>query len=334
MKKLLICALILCLLGVIACFSLAACDDEEGVIRLTEVTHSVFYAPLYVAMEGGYFEDEGIKIELSNGGGADSCMTALLAGQADIGLHGPEACIYVANQGRDDHPVVFAQLTKKDGSFLVGRSPMPKFDWADLAGSEIIGGRVGGVPAMTLEYLLDMNGLTDGANVTINYGIDFDLITAAFEAGTGDYCTMFEPVATNFQNAGKGYVIASVGEGAGDMPYTAFTATRSFIENNPAVIDGFLRALIRAMKFVEENDGIAIAKILAPQFDGTDVEVLANAIEKYKEIDAYSTSPIMKQEDFEHLQDVIIFAGVMNNRVAFEEVVDNSIAQAVLNGME
>ena len=332
MKKLTVCILLLSV--ICACFALSGCDEEDGnTIRLTEVTHSVFYAPLYVAMEGGYFEEENIKIELSNGGGADSCMTALLAGQADIGLHGPEACIYVCEQGRKDYPIVFAQLTKKDGSFLVGRSPMPDFEWEDLADSEIIGGRVGGVPAMTLEYLLEMHSLTDGENVTINYGIDFDLITPAFEAGTGDYCTMFEPVATNFQNEGKGYVIASVGEGAGDMPYTAFTATQSFIDQNPELIDGFLRALIKAMAFVQENDGMTIAKILAPQFAGTETAVLADAIEKYKAIDAYSSSPIMKQEDFEHLQDVIIAAGVMDARVAFDDVVDNSLAQAVLDGM-
>ena len=332
MKKLIICALIACLCVCCACF--AACEKDDGVIRLTEVTHSVFYAPLYVAMEGGYFEEEGITIELSNGGGADSCMTALLAGQADIGLHGPEACIYVAAQGRDDHPIVFAQLTKKDGSFLVGRTQMTDFEWSDLAESEVMGGRVGGAPATTLEYLFEQNGLYDGRNITINYGIDFDLITAAFEAGTGDYCTMFEPNATNFQNEGKGYVIASVGEGAGDMPYTAFTATRSFIAENPELIDGFLRALIRAMNFVEENDGMTIAQVLAPQFAGTEVSVLANAIEKYKQIDAYSLSPIMEQEDFEHLQDVIISAGVMDSRVDFETVVDNSIAQAVLDKMK
>ena len=187
---------------------------------------------------------------------------------------------------------------------------------------------------MTLEYLFEQNGLYDGRNITINYGIDFDLITAAFEAGTGDYCTMFEPNATNFQNEGKGYVIASVGEGAGDMPYTAFTATRSFIAENPELIDGFLRALIKAMNFVEENDGMTIAQVLAPQFAGTEVSVLANAIEKYKQIDAYSLSPIMEQEDFEHLQDVIISAGVMDSRVDFETVVDNSIAQAVLDKMK
>lgn len=331
MKKLIITALLVCIVATAAAFALTACDQEEGVVRLTEVTHSVFYAPLYVAIEGGYFAEEGITIELSNGGGADSCMTALLAGQADIGLHGPEACIYVAAAGRDDYPVVFGQLTKKDGSFLVGRTPMHDFEWSDLAGSEIIGGRIGGVPAMTLEYLLNMNGLTDGDNIYINYGIDFDLITAAFEGGTGDYCTMFEPVASEFQNAGKGYVIASVGEGAGDMPYTAFTATQSYIDKNRDTIDGFMRALVKAMKFVEENDGMTIAKVLAPQFAGTDTQVLANAIEKYKAIDAYSTSPIMKQEDFEHLQDVIIAAGVMEERVEFEDIVDNSIAQAILD---
>lgn len=330
MKKTIISILIIALVLSAAGAALTACGNSDGKVRLSEVTHSVFYAPLYVAIEGGYFEEEGITIELSNGGGADNCMTALLAGQADIGLFGPESCIYVYNAGRNDYPIVFAQLTKKDGSFLVGRNPEPQFKWSDLAGKEIIGGRVGGVPAMTLEYLLKNNGLVDGQNVTINYSIDFDLITAAFEAGTGDYCTMFEPVATNFQNAGKGYVIASVGEGAGDMPYTAFSATQSYINSNPELIDGFLRALIKAMDYVQESSSQSVAEIIAPQFAGTDVSVLADAIEKYKQIGAYCSTPVMKQEDFEHLQDVIIEAGVMDKRAPFDKVVNNKLAQDTL----
>ena len=331
MKKTLICIIILVLILSVSLFALAACNKDDGVIRLSEVTHSVFYAPLYGAIEGGYFADEGLKIELSNGGGADNCMTALLSNQADIGLFGPESCIYVYNAGRTDYPRVFGQLTKKDGSFLIGRTKSDNFKWEDMAGSTVIGGRVGGVPAMTLEYLLKMHGLNDKQNINIDYSIDFDLITAAFKSGTGDYCTMFEPVASNFEKAGDGYVLASVGEGAGDMPYTAFSATQSYIEKHRDNVDAFMRAIIKAMDYVQTASSEDIAKLIAPQFAGTDIATLSNAIQKYKDIDAYSSTPIMKKSDFEHLQDVIIEAGVMNKRADFDKVVDNSIAQALLD---
>ena len=176
---------------------MAGCTEkDDNTVKLIEVTHSVFYAPLYVAIDGGYFEEEGIKIQLSNGGGADKCMTSVIAGQSDIGLMGPEAAIYIANEGRDDHPVIFAQLTKKDGSFLMARKPNDSFSWSELAGKNVIGGRKGGVPAMALEYAIKKAGLVDGKDYTLNFDVQFDLIGPAFDGGTGDYCTMFEPAAS------------------------------------------------------------------------------------------------------------------------------------------
>lgn len=305
------------------------CSGSDDVIRLNEVTHSVFYAPLYVAVNNGYFEEEGLTIEITNGGGADKSMTAVISGQADIGLMGPEAAIYIYNEGRSDYPIIFGQLTRKDGSFIVARTQMPNFTWNDLVGSEILGGRKGGAPAMALEYALRKNNLIDGQNITLNYDVQFDLMTSAFDSGVGNYCTMFEPAASNFVKAGKGYIVASVGAEAGDMPFTAFMATKSYLKNNNLKVEKFMRAIKKGMDFVHSNTSLTIAQSIVASFDGTDVETLASAIESYKAINAYMDTPVMKSEDFDRLQDVIIQAGVMNKKAPFAKVVDNTIAQKV-----
>lgn len=309
---------------------LVGCKNKDNVIRLTEVTHSVFYAPLYIALNEGYFEDEGLVIELSNGGGADKCMTAIISGQADIGLMGPEAAIYVYNEGREDYPVIFAQLTKKDGSFLMSRTNETNFSWDTMQDKEVLGGRRGGVPAMALEFALNKANAISQRGVTINYDVQFDLIIPAFESGTADYCTMFEPAASNYVREGKGYKIASVGQQAGDMPFTAFMASSSYITKNRANVDAFTRAIVKGMKFLTENTAQAVAKVVAPSFVGTSEELLADAIEAYKEIDAYSETPIMKQADFEKLQDVIIASGVMTKRADFSKLFNTEIASKLL----
>ncbi len=328
MKKLFTLLLVLCIAAIACAFGFAGCTAEQGTIRLIEVTHSVFYAPLYAAIDGGFFEDEGIKIELTNGGGADKCMTAVLASQADIGFHGPEAVIYVAAEKSDDFPVIFGQLTEKDGSFLMSREPVETFEWSMLEGKEVIGGRRGGVPAMALEHAMLKNGLVDGVNVTINYDVQYDLIGAAFEGGTGDFCTMFEPAASAMQERGVGYKVASVGEAAGDMPFTAFSAKQSWLKENRETALAFCRAMTRAIEFVQTTPAAEIAEVILPSFPGTDVATLANAIDAYKSIGAYSTSLVMDKTDLDALQDVIIEAGVIDEKISFEKIVDNSFAKA------
>lgn len=331
MKKIFVSVVILILILSLGLFAFSACDKKDvNTIRLVEVTHSVFYAPLYIAIENGYFTDEGLTIELTNGGGADKCMTALVSNQADIGLMGPEATIYVKNQGKENSPIIFGQLTKKDGSFLMGRNKVDNFSWDMLRGSEILGGRKGGVPAMTLEHALKKNNLIDGENITLNYNVQFDMIIPTFESGTGDYCTMFEPAASVFVKAGKGHILASVGEMAGDMPFTAFMANKSYIDSHNDQIIKFCSALQKAIDYLLKTDSTTIAELIKPSFVGNDTETLASSIERYKNINAYCENLIMKEVDLNHLQDVIIDSGIMNSKIDFSAIVDNSFAQQVL----
>ena len=322
-RKIIVTLLVIAIVAL--CVPIAACSRKTNdVIRLNEVTHSVFYAPLYVALNEGYFKEQGIEIELTNGGGADKTMTAVLSGQADIGFCGPEASIYVYNEGKKNYPIVIGQLTKRDGSFVIGRSEMPDFDWSTaFLGKEIIGGRKGGVPAMALEYALKKNGYVDGVNTTINYDVQYDLISAAFDGGTEDYCTMFEPAATNFALAGKGYVVASVGEEAGDIPYTCFCAEKSYLEKNSDKVKRFLAAIQKGVEFVKNESAETIAKAVSPSFADTSLSVLTSAIANYKRIGAYVDDMKLKKDDFEHMQDIIIAAGVMTKRADYDKLVDN-----------
>lgn len=329
MKKVLTIILVVAILC-IATLSLVSCKKDDGtIVKVNEVTHSVFYAPLYVAINNGYFEEVGITIELTNGGGSDKTMTAIMSGQADIGLAGPETAIYVNAGGSSNYPVVFGQLTTKDGSFLIGRNKIENFSWSSLAGKEIIGGRKGGMPAMCLEYALYKNGLVNGENVTINYDVQFDLIASAFGSGTGDYCTMFEPVATTYQNAGKGYIITDVGTEAGTVPYTCFMATKSYIKDNQTTVSLFMKAILKGIDFVMNNDEVTVATAILPSFNGSTTQDLASAVKAYKQIEAFKTSPVMLEEDYNKLIDILKFSKVLNKDVAFADVIDNSIVESL-----
>ena len=329
MKKFL--AAILGALFVLVPFT-ACAGGEEGTtrVRVSEVTHSVFYAPMYVADALGYFEEEGIEIELTNGGGADNVMAAVLLNNADIGFCGPEAALYVLIGGSDNVPKVFGQLTKRDGSFLVSRvDEADTFTWESLEGKEILAGRKGGVPAMTFEYMLNEHGLFDGQNVTMNYDINFDYMTAAFESGTADYCTMFEPVASDYEKAGKGFVVASVGEGSGEVPYTCYIARQSYIDKNEDIVKGFLRAVMRGIAAVNGTSSAETAEILAPYFDGTDISALQTSLDSYKAIDAWQSDMTMTEAAFTRLQDIIDNAGELERRVAFSDLVNTSYSSAI-----
>lgn len=304
---------------------LAACKGESKVIKINEVTHSVFYAPLYLADALGYFVDEGYEIELTNGGGADSTMAAVLSGAADVGFCGPEAAIYVLIGGSADSAKVFGQLTKRDGSFLVGRTEEPNFKWSDLEGKEILAGRKGGVPAMTFEYALKTNSVT----AKLNYDVAFNMMTSAFESGVADYCTMFEPSASQYQAAGKGYIVASVGTQSGEIPYTCFAAKQSFIDKNPKKIDAILRAVTKAVKYCNENTAETVADKIAPYFDGTTKQALAVSVQSYKDIDAWVTDMAMKEQALDNLQDVMENAGELQRRVKFDDLVLTERAHAI-----
>ena len=312
------------------CFTGCKKEAKAGTIRLNEVTHSVFYAPLYVAINKGYMKDEGITIELVNGGGSDASMAALLSGSADIALMGPETVVYVEASGSTNHPVVFGQLTKKDGSFLISKTPVTNFNFASsLNGKTAIIGRNGGMPAMTFEWLCNKSGVYNGTDVTLDKTTAFNMMVSVFESTDADFCTMFEPTASTFVNAGKGYFVGSVGEYSGEIPYTCFMAYPGYISNNKSQIEGFLRAIKKAYLFITTSTSAEVAEALSPSFDGSSKEELAIAVERYLEIDAWSNTPSMSKDSFSRLLSVLKNAGTLDGDVDFSKVVDNSVANSI-----
>ena len=304
---------------------------ELTTIQLNEVTRSVFYAPQYVAIANGFFEEEGLAIEMTTGQGADKVMTAILAGQSDIGLCGPEASIYVYNEGREDYVEVFAQLTKRDGSFLVSKNPTDNFSWNDLKGKTVIPGRKGGVPYMTFEYVLKQNGINPETDLVLDDSIQFDLMAGAFAGGNAEYVTLFEPTASMTEDEGKGYVVASVGEAAGEVPYTAYCAKKSYIEENSSIIEGFTRAVYRGQQWVKEHSAREIAEVIQDFFPDTTVESLEQSVQSYKDIDAWNENPILKEESFDKLQLIMTEAGELDQKAPYDKIVNNSYAEKVIN---
>ena len=326
MKKIILCLTAL----VMTIFPLAACNNNnDNLLKINEVTHSIFYAPLYAAINLGYFEEEGLEIELTNGGGSDKSMTAVLSGDADIGLMGPETSIYVYLEGRTDFVQVFGQLTKRDGSFLVARTPMENFDYTGLDGKEVIMGRRGGMPAMTLQYILNQKGYVNGTNITMNYDIQFDLIAPTFANGTGDFVTLFEPTASQLVQEGKGYIVSSIGKASGEIPYTAFMAKKSYIENNSEKLEKFLKCIYKATNYIMTHSDKEVAQVLKASFAGTSESLIEASIKNYKEADTWMTTPAMTEDSFNRLQDVMENAGELDKRASFNDIVNNSIANKI-----
>lgn len=312
----------------------AGCGGNSK-LRVNEVTHSIFYAPFYAAINLGYFEEEGIEIDLVNGGGSDQSMTALISNSADVALLGPETAVYVVNEGASNTPVIFGQLTKRDGSLLIGRNPEPNFKWSNLVGKEIIGGRRGGSPAMALQYAIEkVNNLPIGTGpdkVNINLDVAFNLVVGAFEAGTGDYCTMFEPTASEYVAAGKGYVVASVGEECGEVPFTCFMAMRSYINKNEGQIEAFLRAVMKGYNYLMNATDDEIYEALAPSFSTSTRSSIVTSVQTYKRIDAWMSSPAMEESAYNRLLAIMTNAGELDKNVDFSKVVDNSYANRVMS---
>lgn len=329
MKKRIIALL---LITVLAVTSLLACSKEEtkkpGMTKvvLSEVAHSIFYAPMYVAIEEGYFAEEGIDLELVTAFGADKVMTAVLSGEADIGFMGSESSIYTYNEGAKDYVVNFAQLTQRAGNFLVAREEMTDFTWEDLKGSYVLGGRKGGMPQMVFEYILKQNHIDPDKDLEINQSIDFGSTAAAFSEGQGAFTVEFEPHATSLEEAGKGYVVASLGEDSGYVPYTAFSAKGSYIKENPDIIQSFTNALQKGMNYVQDHTPEEIAEIIAPQFAETDVETITTIVKRYYDQDTWKSDLVFEKESFELLQDILDMAGELSKRASYDDLVNTEYA--------
>lgn len=312
---------------------------DDNVLRISEVTHSIFYAPLYAAINKGYFEEEGLKIELTNAGGSDTVMTSLISNNADIGLMGPESAVYVRNNGMQNAPVIFAQLTACDGSFLVGRNAEPNFDWQNLKGKRIIAGRKGGMPAMTLEYILKQHGLKPGAELgedvdtILDTTIAFNLTSSSFIAGTGDYCTMFDPIASQCEFDGTGNIVSALGDEVKDVPYTCFVATNDYLNKNRTKIAKFMRALKKGYNYLIDANNLQedadILSALKPSFSTTSDALILASVKNYIRIGAYASSFVLKQSSWNLMLDIIEGAGELNGRVEWSTAVNTSYASEV-----
>lgn len=329
--------------GILGILSLAGCGEKSAEVAseptdyeqqkedlvpvvLNEVAHSIFYAPQYVAIEEGYFEEEGIDLTLVTGFGADKTMTAVLSGEADIGFMGAEASVYAYQEGATDPVVNFAQLTQRAGNFLVAREEMPGFTWQDLKGSDVLGGRKGGMPEMVFEYILKQNGIDPEKDLNIDQSIDFGSTAAAFSGGQGDFTVEFEPGATSLEAEGKGFVVASLGVDSGYVPYTAFSAKQSYMDENPEIIQGFTNALQKGMDYVQNHTPEEIAAVIEPQFTDTDLNTITTIITRYYEQDTWAQDLVFSQESFDLLQDILEDAGELDERTPYDALVNTEFA--------
>ncbi|WP_449442324.1 ABC transporter substrate-binding protein [Ureibacillus acetophenoni] len=310
---------------------LAACGGKEELktVKVGEVTRSIFYAPLYVAIEKGYFEEEGLKIDLSTIPGGDKTMTALLSDGIDIALVGAETSIYVSAQGANDPIKNFAQLTQTDGTFLVSREPIENFTWDMLKDSTFLGQRKGGMPQMVGEYVLKQHDIDPHNDLELIQNIDFANISTAFASGTGDFVQLFEPTASLFEAEGVGYIVASFGTESGHVPYTVFMAKDSMISSDPETIEAFTRAIKKAQDFVYSSSAEEVAKVIVPFFENTEVDLIATVVDRYRSQESYAKDPILDEEEWDNLQNIMDEAGELPKRIPYEELVNTNFAEKV-----
>ena len=313
--------------GVVSLF--AGCGEKENEmtkVTLNEVAHSIFYAPQYVAMENGYFTQEGLNLDLVTGYGADKTMAAVISGEAQIGFMGAEASVYAYLEGANDLVINFAQGTQRAGNFLVAREEMTDFQWSDLKGKEVLGGRKGGMPEMVFEYILKKNGLDPQKDLSIDQSIDFGSTAAAFSGGQGDFTVEFEPSATALEKEGAGYVVASLGVDSGYVPYTSYSAKTSYMEKNPEIIQKFTDALQKGMEYVQTHTPEEIAQVISPQFAETDLDTVTTIVKRYYDQDTWKSNLIFEKESFELLEDILEDAGELKERVPYENLVTTEYA--------
>ncbi len=324
MKKIIvwiITIVLILLVGVLISQNKKEDNTQNQKVTVAEVTHSVFYAPQYVALALGYFEEEGLDVELTLASGADAVMAAVLSGDVDIGFSGTEATIYIYNGGEKDYVMTFAGLTQKDGSFLVSREKIDNFTLDDLKGKYVIGGRKGGMPEMTFEWALRQNGIDPTKDLTIDTSVAFPAMEGAFIGGTGDFVTLFEPNATSVEKEGLGHVVAYIGELGGAVPYTAYNARKSYIENNPEVIKNFTKAVNKALVYVKEHSSSEIADLIMNQFPNTSKEDMITIIDRYKNAGAWKENITINEKEWQHIEEILMTAGELNSMVDYDKLI-------------
>lgn len=321
------------LIGSLLMMTIAGCGQNEDMeeVRVAEVTRSIFYAPQYVALSEGFFEDEGLDVELTTTWGGDTTMTALLSDAADVALVGAETSMYVYAQGANDPAINFAQLTQTDGTFLVAREPVENFEWDDLKGTTFLGQRVGGMPQMVGEHVLRKNGIDPHEDLELIQNIDFGNIPSAFASGTGDYVQLFEPQATLFEKEGIGHIIASFGTQSGNIPYTGYMSKQSYMDDNAEVIESFTRAIYRGQQWIQEKSSAEVAETIEPFFDDTPLDVIEQVFVRYRDQDSYATSPLLDEESWYLLQTIMDESGELPMEIDFEELVNLEVAEKVIN---
>lgn len=327
-------AIALFLTGILSFSLFTACSKNQETalvpVRLNEVVHSVFYAPQYVAQELGFFEEQGLDVSVSIGQGADKSMTALLSDSADIALLGTEAGIYVYNEGKKDYPLAFAQLTQRAGNFIVSREPEPNFKWTDVKGKSVIGGRIGGMPELVLEYVLKQNGITPNEDMELINNISYTSTSGAFVGNIGDYTVEFEPTATALEQQNNGYIVASLGTASGYVPYTVYMATSAYIEQNPDVIQKFTNAIQKGQTWVKEHSSAEIAEVILPQFPDSDKETLTIIIDRYKQQDTWKENTLFDKDGFTLIQDIMEQGGELSGRVPYEDMIVTTFSEKAM----